>query len=69
MKFRKPVFFPDLCPWRTRHIPAKCVIVAVADASSVGGHENEWMGCFLDELRIFGINADEWTTPAQEEGE
>ena len=27
------------------------------------------MGCFLDDLRAFGINADQWTTAAQDEGE
>ena len=27
------------------------------------------MGCFLDDLRGFGINADQWTTVAQDEGE
>ena len=27
------------------------------------------MGCFLDDLRAFGINADQWTTEAQDEGE
>ena len=27
------------------------------------------MGCFLDDLRAFGINADEWTTAAQDKGE
>ena len=27
------------------------------------------MGCFLDDLRAFGINADQWTTAAQGEGE
>ena len=27
------------------------------------------MGCFLDGLRAFGINADQWTTAAQDEGE
>ena len=26
------------------------------------------MGCFLDDLRAFGINADQWTTTAQDEG-
>ena len=26
------------------------------------------MGCFLDDLRVFGINADKWTTAAQDEG-
>ena len=27
------------------------------------------MGCFLDDLRAFGINADLWATEAQDEGE
>ena len=26
-------------------------------------------GCFLDDLRAFGINADQWTTAAQDAGE
>ena len=26
-------------------------------------------GCFLDDLRAFGINADQWTTAAQDQGE
>ena len=35
----------------------------------VGGQEKEWMGCLLDDLRYFGINTDQWTTAAQDEGE
>ena len=35
----------------------------------MGGQEKEWMGCFLDDLRSFGINADQWTNAAQHEGE
>ena len=31
--------------------------------------EKEWMGCFLDDFRAFSINADQWTTTAQDEGE
>ena len=27
------------------------------------------MGCFLDDLGAFAINADKWTTAAQDEGE
>ena len=27
------------------------------------------MGCFLDDLRLFGTNADQWTAGAQDEGE
>ena len=49
----------------------KCVMfrVLVGGAGCVGGQEKEWMGCFLDDLRALGINADEWTTAAQDEGE
>ena len=34
-----------------------------------GGQEKEWMEYFLDDFRAFGINADQWTTTAQDEGE
>ena len=41
----------------------------VEGAGRVGGQEKEWMGCFLENLRAFGINADQWTTAGQNEGE
>ena len=41
----------------------------VRSAGCVGGQENKWMEFFLDDLRYFGINADQWTTAAQDEGE
>ena len=49
----------------------KCVMFGemVGGAGRVEGQEKEWMGCFLDDLRAFGINADQWTTAAQDEGE
>ena len=49
----------------------KCVMFGemVGGAGCVGGQEKEWMGCFLEDLRAFGINADQWTTAAQDEGE
>ena len=49
----------------------KCVIFGelVGGAGCVGGQEKERMGCFLDNLRAFGINAGQWTTAAQDEGE
>ena len=47
----------------------KCVMFGELDAGCVGDQEKEWMGCFLDDLRAFGINADQWTTAAQDEGE
>ena len=37
-------------------------------AGCVGGQEKEWMGCSLDDLRAFGINADQWATTVQDEG-
>ena len=38
---------------------SKCVMFGelVGGAGCVGGQEKEWMGCFLDDLRAFGINA------------
>ena len=49
----------------------KCVIFGemVGDAGCVWGQEKEGMECFLNDLRAFGINADQWTTAAQDEGE
>ena len=49
----------------------ECVMFGemVGGAGCVGGQEKESMGCFLDGLRAFGINADQWTTAAQDEGE
>ena len=49
----------------------ECVMFGetVGDAGCAGGQEKEWMGCSLDDLRAFGINADQWTTEAQDEGE
>ena len=47
----------------------KCVMFGelVGGAGCMGGQE--WMKCFLDDLRASGINADQWTTAAQDEGE
>ena len=49
----------------------KCVMPGkfVGDAGCVGGQEKEWMGCFLDDFRAFGVNADHWTTATQDKGE
>ena len=49
----------------------KCVMFGemVGGAGCVGGQEKEWMGCFLDDLKGFGISADQWTAVAQDEGE
>ena len=49
----------------------KCLMFGeiVGGAGCLGGQEKEGMGCFLDDLRAFGINADQWTTAVQDEGE
>ena len=50
----------------------KCVMFGkmVGGAGCVGDQEKEeWMGCFLDDLRAFGINTDQWTTAVQDEEE
>ena len=41
----------------------------VRDVRINGGGQKEWMGCFLDDLKAFGIDVDQWTTAAQDEGE
>ena len=41
----------------------------VGGAGCVEGEGKKWMGCFLDDLRAFSINADRWTSAAQDEGE
>ena len=48
----------------------KCVMFGdmVGGAGCVGRQEKEWMGCFLDDLRALGINAEQWTIAAQDEG-
>ena len=49
----------------------KCVMFGemVGGTGCVGGQEKDWMGYFVDDLRAFGINADQWTTAAPDEGE
>ena len=49
----------------------KCVMFGelVGAAGCVRGQEKELMGCFPDDFRAIGINADQWTTVAQDEGE
>ena len=41
-------------------IPPKCVMFGelVGGADCVGGQGKKWIGCHLNDLRAFGINAD-----------
>ena len=49
----------------------KCVMFGelVGGAVSSGGQEKEWMGCLLDDFRVFSIDPDMWMIAAQDEGE
>ena len=49
-------------------LPKWVVFGELVGAGCVEGQEEEWMGRFLDNLRAFGINADQWTTATQDEG-
>ena len=40
-----------------------------AGAGCVEGQEKEWMWCILDDLKAFGINADQWANTTQDEWE
>ena len=50
---------------------SKCVMFGelVGGAVSAGGQEKEWMGCLLDDFRVFGVDPDKWMIAAQDEGE
>ena len=69
LRMRRILFVRFLARIKDTRLP-KCVMFGqfVGGADCVGGQEKEWMGCFLDGLRAFGINADQWTTAAQDEG-
>ena len=49
----------------------RCVMFGelIGRAGCVGGQVKWWIGCFLDDLRDFSINANLWTTATQDEGE
>ena len=69
---RRPILFAGFVARMEDTRLPKCVMFGkmVGGAGCVGDQEKEWMGCFLDDLRAFGINAYQWTTAAQDdEGE
>ena len=69
MRRRRILFAGFVARMEDTRLP-KCMVFGelVWGAGWVGGHEKEWMGCFQDDLRAFGINADQRTTAAQDEG-
>ena len=70
MRRRRTLFAGFLARMKDTRLP-KCVMFGelVGGAGCVGGQKKEWMECLLDDLRALGINADKWTTPAQNERE
>ena len=64
------MFAGFVAPMEDTTLP-KCLIFGelVGGAGCVEGQGKEWMGCFLDDFRAFGINADQWTTAVQDEWE
>ena len=71
LRRRRILFAGFLARMEDTKLP-KCMMLGelVGGAGCVGGQEKEWMGCFLDDLIAFGINADQWTmtTVAQDRG-
>ena len=70
MRRRRTLFAEFVARMEDTRLP-KCLMFEELQggAGCAGGQEKEWMGCLLDDLRAFGINADQWTTIAQDEGE
>ena len=56
---RRRILFAEFVARMEDTILPKCVMFGelVGGAGCVGGQEKEWMGCFLDDLRAFGITS------------
>ena len=69
MRRRRILFAGFVARMEDTRLP-KCVMFGelVGRAGCVGGKKKEWMRCFQDDLRAFGINADRCKTAAQDEG-
>ena len=67
---RRRILFAEFVAFMGGTRLPKCVMFRelVGGADCVGGKEKEWMGCFLDDLRAFVINTNQWTAAAQDEG-
>ena len=67
---RRIVFAGSVARMEETRLP-KCAMFGelVGGTVSSGEQKMEWMGCLQDDLRVFGIKIDQWTTAAQDEGE
>ena len=70
LRRRRILFTRFLARMEDARLP-RCMMFGelVGGAGCVGGQEKEGIGCFLDDLKVFGINANQWTTAAQGERE
>ena len=70
MRKRRILFAGFVARMEDTRLP-KCVMFweLVGGADSAGGLEKEWMGCLLNDLRVFGIHTGKRTIAAQDEGE
>ena len=68
---RRRIFFAGFVARMENTRLPKCVIFGeiVGGGGCVGGQEKEWMGCFMDDLKAFGVNADQWATATQDDEE
>ena len=68
---RRRILFAGFVARMVDTILPNCVMLGemVGGTGCVGSQGKVWMGCFLDDLRTFGINANQWTTAAQDERE
>ena len=66
---RRRILFAEFVARMEDMMLPKCVMFGelVGGAGYVEAQGKGSVGCFLDELRAFGINADQWTTAAQDE--
>ena len=69
LRRRRILFAGSVARTEDTRLP-KCAMFGelVGSVGCVRGQERERMDCFLNDLRAFGINTDQWTTAAQDEG-
>ena len=67
---RRILFAGFVAHMEDKRLP-KCVIFGelVGVRPPRGGQEKEWIGCLLDDFRVFGIDPDKWTIAAHDEEE
>ena len=68
MRRRRILFAGFVARMEDTRLPKGVMFVElVGGAGCVGEQEKEWMGCLLEDLRAFAINAHQWTAAAKDE--